>query len=273
MRHAITGSSRQLARRLPSLAICFFIFCALGAESPKPATAQPRYEFRADHSPDGIGKFFLGREIAHVMGHQGAAWLERPEREAEEAPDAAVEALKLRPGQVVADLGAGSGYFTWRLARAVSGRGRVYAVDVQRQMLDLLVRAMRARGFTNVVPVLGSEVDPGLPAGSVDLVLMVDVYHELAQPYEVLEAVCRALKPGGRVAFIEYRGEDDWVPIKPLHKMTEAQVRREAALHPLDWVETVRTLPLQHLIIFRKRSGAASENASSPAPLPVPASK
>lgn len=212
----------------------------------------PLYEYRDPPSPDGLGKFFLGREIAHVMGHAAADWLERPEREAEEGTGLLVPALRLEPGGVVADVGAGTGYFTWRLARAVAPGGRVYAVDVQPEMLERLRAHMATRGVTNVLPWLGTEADPRLPPASLDLVLMVDVYHELAQPYEMLQAVCRALKPGGRLAIVEYRGEDPTVPIKPLHKMTEAQLRRELAVHPLEWVETIGTLPWQHLVLFRK---------------------
>lgn len=215
-------------------------------------TPSPLYVYRDPPSPDGLGKFFLGREIAHVMGHAAADWLERPERETEEGTALLVPALRLEPGAVVADLGAGTGYFTWRLAEAVTPQGRVYAVDVQPEMLERLGARMATRGVTNVLPWLGTEADPRLPAASLDLVLMVDVYHELAQPYEMLQAVCRALKPGGRLAIVEYRAEDPAVPIKPLHKMTEAQLRREIALHPLEWVETIRSLPWQHLVLFRK---------------------
>ncbi len=223
-----------------------------GEEDSRTQVAPPRYETRANHDPDGIGKFYLGREIAHVMGHQGADWLERPERAAEEAPDQVVAALKLKAGDVVADIGAGTGYFTRRLAKNVGETGRVYAVDIQPEMLDLLKRDLTTRGLHNVVPVLGGTQDPKLPAASVDLVLLVDVYHEFDHPYEMLRAITLALKPGGRIAFVEYRAEDPQVPIEPLHKMSEAQVRKEAAQQPLVWVETVRALPRQHLIIFRK---------------------
>lgn len=222
------------------------------AAAGSPPAAPPPYEHRAVHDPDGIGKFFLGREIAHVMGHAGADWLERPEREAEEQPDRVVEALKLRPGDTVADLGAGTGYFTWRLARAVGPAGRVLAVDIQPEMLEDLRRSMRERAVTNVVAVLGTERDPRLPEAGVDLVLMVDVYHEFAYPREMLAAIRRALKPAGRVAFVEYRAEDRSIPIKPLHKMTEAQVRREAESAGFRWIETVSGLPRQHLLLFQK---------------------
>jgi ubiquinone/menaquinone biosynthesis C-methylase UbiE len=231
------------------------------SEDPQGATdtaaASPRYEFRDNHDPDGIGKFYLGREIAHVMGHQGADWLERPEREEEEKPEALVEVLKLKPGDVVADIGAGTGYFSWRLAKAVGSAGLVYGVDIQQEMLDLFSKKMAERKISNVKSVLGSITDVRLPANSVDLVLMVDVYHEFSHPYEMMQSICRSLKPGGRLIFVEYRLEDPTVPIKRLHRMSEAQVRKEAALHLLEWIETIKTLPRQHVIVFRKRRPAS----------------
>jgi arylsulfatase A len=203
--------------------------------------------------PDGIGKFFLGRQIAHVMGHEGAPWLERAEREEEEHPNLLHELLALQSGDVVADVGAGSGYHTRRMASAVGPAGRIFAVDVQPEMLEILSRQLVSEGITNVVPVLGSITDPGLPDASLDVVLMVDVYHELSQPYEMMTALCRALKPDGRMVLVEYRAEDPDVPIKRLHKMTEVQVRREMALHPLRWERTVSDrLPWQHYLEFRR---------------------
>ena len=214
----------------------------------------PRYETRAEHDPDGIGKFFMGREIAHVMGHQAADWLERPEREKEERPDLLLPALKLKRGDAVADIGCGSGFYTRRLASAVGTNGVVYAVDIQQEMLDLLTNKLAAEKVLNVKPVLGTETDPKLPPGKVDLILLVDVYHEFDQPFEMTQAMTRALKPGGRIAFVEFRGEDPKVPIKLVHKMTEAQVRKEMSLHQLEWVETLEALPIQHIIVFRKKS-------------------
>lgn len=223
------------------------------AETPKPSTASgPGYEYR-EGTPDGIGKWYLGREIAHFMSHLGAPWLEREEREEEERPSKLVEALDLKPGQAVADVGAGSGYFSWRMAQKVGPTGRVYATDIQPEMLVLLEKQMASRGITNVVPILGSTTNSGLPAKSIDLAIMVDVYHEFDHPYEMMESLVGALKPGGRLVFVEYRGEEKWVPIKPLHKMTEAQVRKEMALHPVEWVETLKLLPRQHVIVFRKK--------------------
>jgi protein-L-isoaspartate O-methyltransferase len=212
-----------------------------------------RYEYRKDHDPDGTGKFYMGREIALVMGHLAAEWLDRPEREREEKPAKLLEALKLKPGDVVADIGAGSGYFSFRLAEKVGDKGRVYAVDIQPEMLDLIRARMTERKVSNIVPVLGEEADPKLPDGAVDLILLVDVYHEFSHPYEMTVAMTRALKPGGRIVFVEYRMEDPDVPIKIVHKMSQKQVVKEMEPHPLRWVGTVNTLPRQHIVIFEKR--------------------
>ncbi|MBM3946733.1 MAG: class I SAM-dependent methyltransferase, partial [SAR202 cluster bacterium] len=203
--------------------------------------------------PNGIGKFYMGREIAHVMGHEGAAWLDRPEREAEVAPSRLVELLRLKNGDVVADIGAGSGYLTLPMAERVAPGGRVYAVDIQPEMLTLLRRKAEARQLRNVVPVLGTIQDPKLPPDSTDLILMVDVYHEFSHPYEMTRAMLRGLRRGGRLVFVEYRLEDPTVPIKLVHKMSEAQVKKEMAIHTLDWVETISSLPRQHVIVFKKR--------------------
>jgi ubiquinone/menaquinone biosynthesis C-methylase UbiE len=213
-----------------------------------------RYEFRNPHSPDGIGKFYFGREIAQVMGHQGADWLERPQREAEEHSDLLVERLRLQPGEVVADIGAGTGYYSRRLARKVGPTGKVLAVDIQPEMLQLLTNKMVASGISNVTPVLGTVTNPLLPAASVDLALLVDVYHEFDFPREMMRALCQAIKPGGRVVLVEFRGEDPNVPIKPLHKMTQAQVKTELSGLPLAWAETIEVLPRQHIIVFTRHA-------------------
>ncbi len=209
-------------------------------------------------SRGGTGRFYFGREIARTMSHRGAAWLERPERAETEQPEAVVDALALRPDDVVADIGAGTGYFTLRMAARVP-EGAVYAVDVQPEMLAMLEERAAQEGAANVVPVLGAEDDPNLPAASVDLALMVDAYHEFGYPREMMAALRRALVPGGRVVLVEYRGEDADLPIRPLHKMTEGQVRRELAAAGFEWVETQDFLPHQHLLVFRKPEEGAVE--------------
>ena len=203
-------------------------------------------------SADGIGKSYMGREIAGVMGWQGAAWLERSERQQEERGDLLLRELGLKPGMVVADVGAGTGYYARRMAPLVGSSGIVYGVDVQPEMLRLLVDGAKAAGLDNIKPVLASTTDLKLPDASIDLAIMVDVYHELTYPFEVMQSLLRALKPGGKVVFVEYRLEDPRVPIKPLHKMSEAQVRKEAAAHALTYERTATTLPWQHVVIFRK---------------------
>jgi SAM-dependent methyltransferase len=215
----------------------------------KPA---PIYETRKEHDPNGIGKFYMGREIAHVMGHEAAGWLERPERDKEEEPNKLLDALKLKPGDVVADIGAGSGYFTFRIAERIGPKGKVLAVDIQPEMLAIIRDKMKVRKLGNVEPILGTDTDPKLPTGAVDLILMVDVYHEFAYPWEMMQAMIRSLKPGGRLVFVEYRLEDPQVPIKLVHKMAEKQVRKEMKPHPVRWVETLDILPRQHVIVFKK---------------------
>lgn len=223
---------------------------ARGAIEQFPQETAVVYEQR-QASADGTGRFYLGREIAQVMSHRGAAWLERADREREERPAILIDALGLAPDDVVTDLGAGTGYFTFRLAPLVP-QGRVYAVDIQPEMLRILEDRMEAEGVANVAPVLGSESGPGLPAESTDLTLLVDAYHEFSRPREMLEAVYRATKPGGRLVLVEYRAEDPSVPIKRLHKMTEAQARLEAEAAGFRFVENRDVLPQQHLLIFER---------------------
>ena len=218
--------------------------------SPSP---QPVYETRKVHDANGTGKFYLGREIAQVMGPGGIEWLDRPEREDEERPEAVMDALGLRSGDVVADLGAGSGYFTFRMAPKVGNTGKVLAVEIQDEMLRTIGRRARALRVANVEEIKGSETDPKLPVRGVDIVLMVDVYHELAYPFEIMTRVRQALKPGGRVVLVEYRKEDPQVPIKEVHKMSLEQLDKEMKVVGLVRSRTVETLPLQHIVIFEKR--------------------
>ena len=227
----------------------------LSADEAKPdPTSGGRYEFRELHDPNGIGKFYLGREIAHVMGHQGISWLERPEREEEEGLTQLVKALELKPGQAVADIGAGSGVISLLLSERVGPKGTVLAVDIQQEMLDALAVNCKKKGVTNIEPVLGTTTSPNLKPGTVDLVIMVDVYHEFDMPFEMLSGIAKSLKPGGRVAFVEYRKEDPAVPIKEVHKMTEAQVKKEASAKELGlvWLKTYGKLPRQHVVLFEK---------------------
>lgn len=254
---------RNLPLILPLLAFGLGSLISQPAAWARQAPAQTnRYEFRQVHDPDGIGKFYMGREIAQVMGHAFASWLERSERVTEEDPDRLVTELKLQPGEAVADIGAGTGYFSRRLAQKVGPAGKVLAVDVQPEMLALLTNSNARMGITNIYGVLGTTTDPQLANESVDLALMVDVYHEFDFPCEMMRGICRALKPGGRVVLVEYRAEDPAVPIKRVHKMTEAQVKKEMSALPLEWVQTIEVLPWQHMIFFRARSGAFVRSAN-----------
>ena len=232
--------------------VCILALGCLSAAAQGPTVW---YETRAVHDPNGIGKFYMGREIARVMGHQGADWLERPERQTEEKPDELLKALEFKPGEAVADVGAGTGYLSAPIARIVGTNGIVFAVEIQQEMLDLLSSKMSAQGITNIHPVLGTIRDTRLPKSAVDTVLMVDVYHEFSHPYQMMQSICAALKKNGRVVFVEYRGEDPQVPIKEVHKMSVMQVRKEAEVLPLKWEKTIETLPRQHIIIFRKTTG------------------
>ena len=217
-------------KRLLILPVLAIFATALADEAPSPPS--PRYETRELHDRNGIGKFYLGREIAHVMGHQAADW----------------------PGMVVADIGCGSGYLSERIAPRIGARGTVLGVDIQQEMLDLLVKKMKAKGIENVKPILGAEADPKLDPASCDMMVMVDVYHEFEFPYEMMRKMVAALKTGGQIVFVEFRGEDPNVPIKLVHKMTEAQVKKEMAVHPeMEWVETKKELPQQHMIFFRRK--------------------
>jgi ubiquinone/menaquinone biosynthesis C-methylase UbiE len=214
---------------------------------------------RTEPSRDGIGKVYMGREISKVMGHRGAAWLERPSRADKEQPAVLVDNMSLAPTDVVADIGAGTGYFTFRIAPQVP-RGRVFAVDIQSEMLDIMRREIDKKGIDNVTLVKGTVTDPKLPADSIDAALMVDAYHEFSHPREMMHNLKEALVPGGRVFLVEYRKEDPSIPIKPLHKMTEAQARKEMKAVGLEWVTTEDMLPRQHFMIFRKPPRSSQTN-------------
>ena len=267
--------------------IVYFAMAALAASGmiaqPNRVIAQPKkdpkdlYEFRQVHDANGTGKFYMNREIAYVMGWQGAGWLERPEREREEKVSMLMPELTGKPkfvalgsaaawqqilqlprlgiqrGDVVADFGAGSGFHTVRLSKLVGPKGKVYAVDVQPQMIMMLQKRLKNEKINNVTPVLNNEKEAKLPASGVDLILMVDVYHELSFPYEVGIELVKALKPGGRLVFVEFRLEDKNVPILDVHRMSQAQVKKEMAEHKeLRHAVTHNHLPWQHVLIFEK---------------------
>ncbi len=200
---------------------------------------------------DGIGKVYMGREISQVVSQHAIRWLERPDREEEERPSLVMENLELEADDVVADIGAGSGYFTFLMAPLVP-KGKVLAVDIQPEMLKFIEGKKKLKRQPNVDPILGTIEDVNLPENSVDLAILVDAYHEFSHPREMGESIVEGLKPGGRLVLLEYRGEDPSVPIKPLHKMTVQQVRREMEAIGLEFVEVRDFLPIQHFLVFRK---------------------
>lgn len=243
-----------MMRVLIVLGIVGFASGSAGAEEPPKKREKPKYEFREEHDPNGIGKFYMNREIAHVMGYGAAGWLERKERIKEEDPDKLVKALGIKEGMTVADVGAGSGYHSFLIAPLVGAKGKVIASDIQQEMLDLITKKAKANKVTNVETVKGTTTDPKLPAGKVDLIIMVDVYHEFEHPFEMVEKMVDALAPGGRLVFVEFRLEDDKVPIKLVHKMSERQVVKEMVpFAEMEHTKTFKDLPWQHAIIFTKK--------------------
>jgi SAM-dependent methyltransferase len=241
--------TRKQTPLLRAAMLGFVVVILVGPATHAYGDPQPYQEVAP--SRDGIGKVYMGREISQVMGHRGAGWLERLTRESEERPAILIQAMSLAPDAVVADIGAGTGYFSFRLSQKVP-EGRVLAVDIQPEMLSIMRDRIAAGAAENVVPVLGAIDDPNLPPDTIDAVLMVDAYHEFSHPWEMMQGIVRAMRSGGQVYLVEYRGEDLALPIKPLHKMTEAQARREMAAVGPEWVETLDVLPTQHLMVFRK---------------------
>jgi ubiquinone/menaquinone biosynthesis C-methylase UbiE len=198
-------------------------------------------------------KFYKGREIADAMHYSGAPWLVRDSREREEDCTTMLKALNIKPGQTVCDMGCGNGFYTLKLAKLVGDKGQVLAVDIQPEMLSLLNERAKEAKLANIKPILGTTVDPNLPEGKVDLILCVDVYHEFSNPEEMLAAMRKSLKPGGRVALAEFRAEDPKVPIKPLHKMTKEQILKEWPANGFKLVEQFDKLPWQHLLFFEAK--------------------
>ena len=245
--------SMQLTLKLGSLAAIVVGLLFMAQASAEPDTDDNYYSYDQPNR-DGIGKVYMGREIAHVMGHRGATWLERPEREQKERTDLLLGLLALRPGDTVADIGAGTGYFSLPIARLVGPTGRVLAVDIQPEMLTIIEERARAGKIANIVPILATETDPMLPDNTVDLVLMVDAYHEFSFPREVMTRVVDALSEDGRIVLVEYREEDLAVPIKRLHKMSVAQAKREMAAVGLALDQLHKSLPWQHVMVFRRQT-------------------
>lgn len=244
--------NHSLSFRLRKVAIVFGS-AALSLLMAAPTQAAENLGYIEDPSrrTTGIGKFYMGREISFVMGHQAAGWLNRPGRIQEEMPDEVVANMGLEPGHVVADIGAGSGYFSFRIAKLVP-EGKVLAVDIQQEMLDIIEATKAKEGVTNIEGVKGEIDNPNLPANSIDAAIMVDAYHEFSHPFEMIDGIYNALRPGGRIFLLEYRGEDASVPIRPLHKMTQEQVIKEMSVFGLEWTETLDFLPWQHMMIFTK---------------------
>ena len=225
--------------------------CGQQNQSAEADSTPEYYQFQQPTSRDGTGKIYMGRDIAQVMGHRGAGWLERDSRRAEERTDLLLKALELEKDDVVADIGAGSGYFTLRLSKLVP-QGKVLAVDIQPEMLAMIWEKMQEESLDNVETIRGEVDDPALPEKEVDLVLMVDAYHEFSHPREMMESIVASLAPGGRVVLAEYREEDPSVMIKPRHKMSEAQVVKEMKAVGLQLIVNKDTLPQQHLLFFGK---------------------
>jgi len=244
---------RSVLRLVCRLRLLMLLPAATLLLAPVPAAAgedDGPYRY-ATPSRDGIGKFYMGREISRVMGRRGADWLERPSREREERTDLLVDNLPLEEDHVVADIGAGTGYFSFRIAPSVP-RGEVLAVDIQPEMLAIIRERAQQQGAGNVRGVRGGVADPNLADDSVDLALVVDAYHEFSHPREMALALRRALRPGGRLILVEYRAEDPSVPIKRLHKMSEAQARRELEAAGFEFVRNGDFLPQQHFLVFRR---------------------
>jgi len=260
---------RPGARAASCIAVGILVGLSFGFQAdPKPDSAptkpkaKAKTKSRVRREPPGV---YMGRQIADVMSWQGAEWLYRETRVEEEQPEAMLDALKIPPGATVADVGAGVGYHSIRLARRVGPKGTVLAADVQPEMIRMLKDNAREAGVKNIRPVLCTQADTKLPDGKVDLILMVDVYHECTEPDVVLQGMRKALKPGGRLVLVEFRGEDPDVPIRPEHKMTLAQVRKEVEPQGFAFKESLEFLPWQHVVIFEKPAGEPKKDKAADA--------
>ena len=226
------------------------LFITIAVVSFLKSNGQEKYIIKGG-DPNGINKWYMGRQIAHVMSHRGIDWLERPERQFEENSALLLKNLNLKSGMHVADIGAGSGYYTSLIAKRI-GNGKVYAVDVEPQMILFLNERIKEEKLSNVVTVLGSEKSTALPSSSIDMMLLVDVYHEFSFPYEMGQSIYNALKPEGRLILVEFRSEDETVPIKTIHKMSEAQSVKELKAVGFRLEKNISNLPWQHCMVFVK---------------------
>ncbi|MBE9221362.1 methyltransferase domain-containing protein [Cyanobacterium stanieri LEGE 03274] len=245
------SSIKNIILALTILIVTSLLFTSSLTYQPTEAKNSQFYQYQALHNKDGIGKYYLGREIAKVMGHREFLWLERPNRENQEKPSAVISALNLKPTDTIADIGAGSGYFSFRLAQKVP-QGKVFAVDIQPEMLDIIKFLSEENPQLPVIPVLGTKTSPNLEKESINLALMVDAYHEFTHPREMMEEIVTALRPQGRVILVEYRKENPFIFIKGVHKMSVTQVKKEMEAVGLSWVTTEEFLPQQHYIVFEK---------------------
>ena len=228
----------------------FFILFFVGLQFAISGIAQDRYTIKSG-DPNGINKWYMGRQIAKVMSHFGIDWLEREEREMEENTSQLLKNLAVKPGMVVADIGAGSGYHSTLLSKMV-GNGKVYAVDIEPEMIAYLNERIKQEKLSRIVPVLSTEKNVALPENSVDIILLVDVYHEFSFPYEMALSMRSALKPGGKLVLVEFRTEDPTVPIKAIHKMSEKQSVKELKAAGFIFEQNISTLPWQHCMVFTK---------------------
>jgi len=227
-----------------------FILLVFASLQTSTLVAQERYTVKPG-DPNGINKWYMGRQIAHVMSHFGIEWLERKEREMEENTSQLLKNLSVQPGSVIADIGAGSGYYSTLLSKLV-GNGKVYAVDVEPEMIAYLKDRIKREGYQNIIPILSTEQKVSLPPNSIDVMLLVDVYHEFSFPYEMTLSLLEALKPGAKLVLVEFRAEDPNVPIKSIHKMSERQAMKEFKALGFSFEKNIGNLPWQHCLIFRK---------------------
>lgn len=236
----------------------FLLFTAIALFSFLSSSGQERYTIKKG-DPNGINKWYMGRQIAYVMSHWGIDWLERPERQFEENSALLLKNLNLKSGMQIADIGAGSGYYSSLMAKRI-GNGKVYAVDVEPQMILFLNERIKEEKLSNVTTVLGSETSVALPSSSIDMMLLVDVYHEFSFPYEMGLSMYNALKPNGRLVLVEFRSEDETVPIKTIHKMSEAQSVKELKAVGFRLEKNISNLPWQHCMVFVKENSNTEKN-------------